>query len=120
MCPSGPMKQLERALVSKSGMRVEELQLPGVVCIHEHRQHFAAKQACQHFDMHEEIGARGEPSRAVERESSTRHDPMHVRMVVSVEPHVCSTAVMPILTPRRLGSAAMARVVLAAAFMSRS
>ena len=39
---------------------------------------------------------------------------------VSAEPHVCSTAVMPIRAPRRLGSAAMARVVSAAAFISRS
>jgi hypothetical protein len=39
---------------------------------------------------------------------------------VSVEPQVCSTAVMPILAPRRLGLAAMASVASAAAFIKRS
>ena len=39
---------------------------------------------------------------------------------VSADPHVWSTAVMPILAPSRLGSAAMVSVVSAAAFMSRS
>ena len=48
---------LERPLVGESGMRVEERQLAGVVCIHEHRQHLAPKQARQHVDMHEEVGA---------------------------------------------------------------
>ena len=33
-------------------------------------------------DMHEEVGARGDPSRIIEREPSTRHDHMHVRMMV--------------------------------------
>ena len=31
--------------------------------------------------MHEEARARGDPSRAVEREPSARHDHMHVRMM---------------------------------------
>jgi len=31
---------------------------------------------------------------------------------VSAEPHVCSTAVIPIRAPRRLGSAAMARAMI--------
>ena len=39
---------------------------------------------------------------------------------VIAEPQVWSTAVMPILAPSRLGSAAMVSVVSAAAFMSRS
>jgi hypothetical protein len=34
---------LERLLVGKPGMRVEELQLAGVVRIREHRQHLAAE-----------------------------------------------------------------------------
>jgi hypothetical protein len=62
-------------------MGVEECQLVGVVCLHEHGQHLAAEQACQHFDMDEEVGARGDPSRAVEREPSTRYDHVHVRMM---------------------------------------
>src|SRR6266436_2001853 len=57
------------------------LALAGVVRIHEHRQHLAPEQTRQHVDMHEEVGARGGPSRAVEREPSTRHDHMHVRMM---------------------------------------
>jgi hypothetical protein len=32
---------LERALVGKPGMRIEDLQLAGSVGIHEHRQHLA-------------------------------------------------------------------------------
>jgi hypothetical protein len=31
--------------------------------------------------MDEEVGARGDPSRVVEREPSTRHDHVHVRMM---------------------------------------
>ena len=62
-------------------MGVEEVQLAGVVRMHEHRQHLALEQARQHVDMHEEVGARGDPSRTVEREPSTRHDHMHVRMM---------------------------------------
>ena len=48
---------LERPLLGKPGMGVEERQLAAVVRIHEHRQHLAAKQARQHVDMHEEVGA---------------------------------------------------------------
>ena len=62
-------------------MGVEELQLTGVVRMHEHRQHFALEQARQHVDMDKEVGARGDPSRMIEREPSARHDHMHVRMM---------------------------------------
>ena len=41
---------LERPLVGKPGMGVEERQLIDVVRIHEHRQHLAAEQARQHVD----------------------------------------------------------------------
>ena len=69
---------LERPLLGKPGMGVEERQLAAVVRVHEHRQHLAAKQARQHVDMHEEVGARGDPSHIIEREPATRHDHMHV------------------------------------------
>src|SRR5215469_16330259 len=72
---------LERSLVGKSGMGVEELQRAGVMRLHEHRQHLAAEQARQYVDMNEEIGARGNPSRIIEREPSTRHDHMDVWMM---------------------------------------
>jgi hypothetical protein len=62
-------------------MGVEELQLAGVVRMHEHRQHLAAEQARQHVDMEEEVGARGDPLRVIEREPSARHDHMHVRVM---------------------------------------
>jgi hypothetical protein len=62
-------------------MSVEERQLAGVVRLQEHGQHLAAEQARQHVDMDEEVGARGDPSRAVEREPSTRHDHVHVWMM---------------------------------------
>jgi hypothetical protein len=47
---------LERGLVGEPGMGVEELQLAGVMRMHEHRQHLALEQARQHVDMHEEVG----------------------------------------------------------------
>jgi hypothetical protein len=72
---------LERPLVGKSGMGVEERQLVGVVRSHEHRQHLAAEQARQQVDMDEEVGARGDPSRAVERDPATRYDHVHVWMM---------------------------------------
>jgi hypothetical protein len=62
-------------------MRVEELQVAGAVRIHERGQHLALEQARQHVDMHEEVIARRDPSRAVEREPSARCDHMHVRMM---------------------------------------
>ena len=62
-------------------MRVEEPQLAGVVRIGEHRQHLAAEWTRQHVDVHEEVGAGGDPSRAVEREPSAGHDHMYVRMM---------------------------------------
>jgi hypothetical protein len=52
---------LEPALVSRPGMRIEELQLAGVVGINEHRQHLAPEQVRQHVDMHDEVGARARP-----------------------------------------------------------
>ncbi len=67
--PDAPQRgdeTLERLLVGEPGMGIEELQLVGVVRIHEHRQHLAAEQARQHVDVDEEVGARGDPSRAVE------------------------------------------------------
>ena len=79
--PQRGNEPLERSLVGEFGVGVEELQLAGVVRINEHRQHLAPKQARQHVDMHEEVGAGGDPSRAVEREPSTWHDHMHVRMM---------------------------------------
>ena len=100
-------------------MGVEELQLAVTVRRHEHRQHLAAEQARQHLDMDEEVGTRGDPSRVIERETSTWHNHMHVRMMGEREPQLCSTAVIPIRAPRRLGSLAMASVVSAAAFISR-
>ena len=62
-------------------MAVEELQLAVIVRRHEHCQHLAAEQARQYLDMDEEVGARGDPSRVIEREPSTRHDHVHVRMM---------------------------------------
>src|SRR5204862_4351493 len=47
------------------------------------------------------------------------HD-LTIGWCVIAEPQVWSTAVMPILAPSRLGSAAMVSVVSAAAFMSKS
>src|SRR5215831_9361548 len=47
---------LERSLVGKSGVGVEELQRAGVMRLHEHRQHLAAEQAREYVDMNEEVG----------------------------------------------------------------
>ena len=38
-------------------------------------------RARQYLDMDEEVGTRGDPSRVVEREPSTRYDHVHVRMM---------------------------------------
>ena len=43
--------------------------------------HLAAEETRQHVDVHEEAGAGGDPSRAVEGEPSAGHDHMHVRMM---------------------------------------
>ena len=63
---------LERGLVGEPGMRVEERQLAGVVRICEHGQHLAAEETRQQVDVHEEAGAAGDPSRAVEGEPPLR------------------------------------------------
>jgi len=62
-------------------MPVEERQPAGVVRIREHRQHPAAEEPRQQVDVHEEVGAGDDPSRAVEREPSAGHDHVHVRMM---------------------------------------
>ena len=80
MCRSGAEEALERSFVGEPGMVVEELQLTGA-WRHEHRQHLAPEQARQHVDVHEEVGAAGDPSRAIQREPSARHDHVHVRMM---------------------------------------
>src|SRR5208283_5352859 len=56
---------LERGLVCEPGLRVEERQPAGVVRIREHGQHPAAEEARQRVDVHEEVGAAGDPSRSV-------------------------------------------------------
>jgi arylsulfatase A-like enzyme len=56
-------------------MHVEERQSAGVVRIRKHRQHLAAEEMGQHVDVHEEVGAGSDPSRAVERESAAGHCP---------------------------------------------
>ena len=111
---------LERPLVGKPGMRVEERQLAGVVRIHEHRQHLAPEQARQHVDMHEEVGARGDPSRAIEREPSTRHDHMHVRMMGERRAPRVQHGRDTDARAEALGIGGDASVVSAAAFISRS
>src|SRR5215467_6082571 len=45
------------------------------------RNRRASTLTCTRKSEREEIGARGDPSRAGERETSTRHDHMHVRMM---------------------------------------
>ena len=81
IAPQRGDEALERSLIGKSGMGVEELQRAGVMRLHEHRQHLAAEQAREYVDMNEEVGARGDPSRVIEREPSTRHDHMNMWMM---------------------------------------
>src|SRR5712692_5758806 len=90
---------LERSLVGKPGMGVEELQLASVVRMHEHRQHLAPEQARQQVDMHEEVGARRDPSRAASESPPPGTIMCTCGCWVSAEPQVCSTAVTPILAP---------------------
>ena len=42
-------------------MGVEERQLAGVVRIRKHGQHLAAEQTREQVDVHEEVGAGGDP-----------------------------------------------------------
>ena len=100
-------------------MGVEELQLAIIVSRDEHRQHLAAEQARQHLDMDEEVGTRGDPLRVIEREASTWHDHMHVRMMGERRAPAVQHGRDTDPAPRRLGSLAIARVVSAAAFISR-
>jgi hypothetical protein len=75
------MKRLNVLLSASPALCIEELQLAGVVRMHEHRQHLALEQARQDVDMDEEVGAGGDPSRVIERDAAARHDHMHVRMM---------------------------------------
>jgi hypothetical protein len=74
MRPQRGDETLERSLVGKFGKGVEERQLIGVMRLHKHGQHLAAEQACQYVDVDQEVGPRGDPSRAVERDPSTWYD----------------------------------------------
>ncbi len=78
---SGAMKRLNVFLSASLACVLKNFNWPGAVRIGEHRQHLAAEQARQQVDVHEEVGAGGDPSRAVEREPSTGHDHMYVRMM---------------------------------------
>ena len=51
------------------------------VSLDEHCQNPAPEQAREHPDRHEEVGARRDPAPAILRQSATRHDHMHVRMM---------------------------------------
>ena len=101
-------------------MGVEERQLAGVVRVREHGQHLAAEQARQQVDVDEEVGAAGDPSRAVGREPSTGHDHMHVRMMGEGRAPGVQHGGDADPRAEAPGSAAMASVVSAAAFIKRS
>jgi hypothetical protein len=102
------------------GMLAEELQLAGLVSGEELVKHQPTEQLGEYRHRQQEAG----PARH-QREPSSEMPPPGTIMCtcewwVMVEPQVWSTAVMPILAPRRLGSAAMVSTVSAAALNSRS
>ena len=59
----------------------KNLSRPLRVGLGQHRQEPPPEQAREHVDVHEEARPAGDPSRAVLRQPSTRHDHVHVRMM---------------------------------------
>ena len=62
-------------------MIAEELQAAGGLRGEEHLQHQAAEQPRQHLDRQEVVGTAADPTCAVERYPTTRHDHVHVRVI---------------------------------------
>lgn len=71
--PQRAEKALEGACVGEAGERIREAQATVVVRLCEHRNHLAAEHLRQHRDVHEEVAARGDPARAIRRETAARH-----------------------------------------------
>ena len=94
---------------------------PASCSCHQPGEEQAAEQLAQHAHRQEEGGARGYPARVP---SGAMPPPGTIMCTcgwwVSADPHVWSTAVMPIRAPRCLGSAAMVSIVSDAALNSRS
>ena len=106
---------LRTRLGQRVGEIAEETQLAGV----ERRlQTFEEQTADKGAREHGRAGrswAGIRPSASVGCEATSRHDAMNMRMMVRVCPQVCRIAIIPISAPRCLGSAAMSRIVSAAA-----
>jgi hypothetical protein len=115
----------------------EELQPPRLVRGGQPFQKQAPEEAREHLDGKEEAGSAGNPmlppglrrgrlGREATPTGQARglkahgYDDMSVRMGVSADPQVCSTAVSPMRAPRCLGSAAMVIRVSAAVLSKRS
>ena len=67
--------------IGKLGMVAEELQLPGFVQLGQPFQNEPPVQAGQHPDGQEEVLAAGDPLGAIGRQSTTRHDHVHMRVM---------------------------------------
>src|SRR6516225_9209310 len=100
----------ERSLVGESGMGVEEVQLAGIVPRNRRASTLTWTRKLEREATHRALSSESPPPGTIICTCG---------WWVSAEPQVCSTAVIPIRAPRRLGSAAMASVVSAAAFISR-
>src|SRR4029077_11827893 len=121
--PLGPMQWreigLEGSLVGEAGVIAGELQAARVVGGDQHLQHKGAEQPRQDFHWQEIFGTAADPPCAVERYPATRHDHMYVR-VMGHRGSPGVKEVKPILTPSRLGSAAIVSIVCEEALNKRS
>src|SRR5712675_1989346 len=71
----------ERSFVGERSMVAEELDAVVCVSLGQHCQKPPPEQAREHIDRHEEARPRRDPAPAILRQSATRHDHVHVRMM---------------------------------------
>jgi hypothetical protein len=71
----------ECSFFGECGVVAEEGEAAGLVRHREHLQQEPAEQARKHADGEEESGPARDPALALERDATTRHDHVHVRMM---------------------------------------
>ncbi len=81
---AGRELKLEVARVCQRGKLPMERKPPAVEGTTKQSQELAAKHAAKHAHRQEESRPAGDPTRAIRSQATSRHDAMHMRMVLKV------------------------------------
>ena len=86
--------------VGQLGVLAEELPLAAAMRVLQFFEEAAPKQAREHAYRQEEPRLAGNPTIRIERQATTGHDAVHMRMMRQCRAQVCRTRVTPIGAPR--------------------